>query len=255
MSALTLSVIMPCFNEELAVRLSIERTFKAFKKYHLDGEIIVIDDGSIDETSNIVRSLQQKYSNLVLLRNDTNQGIGYSFFKGVANSSKELITMFPGDNESNPIDSLLYIHLMNSVDILVPFIRNVEVRSVYRRLISSCFRFIVNLSFGMNLNYTNGTVIYRRCILSQIKPISKGFFYQAEILVQLIRTGYLYAETPHFLEVRTGGVTKAVSLKSLKNVLFSFLTLFYKVHIQRSLGNTDIGLHPESITYFRINNV
>ena len=246
---------MPCFNEEIAVRFSIDRTFEAFKKYNLDGEIIVIDDGSFDETSNIVKSLQQKYSNLILLRNDFNHGIGYSFFKGVENSTKELITMFPGDNESNPIDSLLYIDLMKSVDILVPFIRNVEVRSIYRRLISSCFRFIVNLSFGMNLNYTNGTVIYRKCILAQIRPISKGFFYQAEILVQLVRMGYLYAETPHFLEVRTGGVTKAVSLKSLKNVLLSFLTLFYKVHIQRSLGNTDISLNPKSITYIRTKNV
>jgi len=143
---------------------------------------------------------------------------------------------------------------MNSVDILVPFIRNVEVRSLYRRLISSCFRFIVNVSFGMNLNYTNGTVIYRKCVMSQIKPISKGFFYQAEILIQLIRAGYLYAETPHFLEVRSGGVTKAVTLKSFKNVLLSFLALFFKVHIQRSLGNTDIKIHPKSITFLRIKN-
>ncbi|MDY0084177.1 MAG: hypothetical protein RBR74_13415, partial [Ignavibacteriaceae bacterium] len=67
------------------------------------------------------------------------------------------------------------------------------------------YRFIINLSFGTNVNYTNGTVFYHRSILKGYNLESYGFFYQANIVIKLIRQGYLYAEVPNFLSVRASG--------------------------------------------------
>ena len=120
---------------------------------------------------------------------------------------------FQGDNENNPEDSLNFIDLMKKVDILVPFIYNLDARSIFRRIISSVYRFIINMSFGINLNYTNGTVFYKRVIFKDIKLKSFGFFYQAELLIKLIRIGYLYAEVPNFLAVRLAGKIKSNFIK------------------------------------------
>jgi hypothetical protein len=160
--------------------------------------------------------------------------------------------MFPGDNENDPDDALTYFHLAEQVDIIVPFIYNIEIRSRFRRVVSSLYRFIINVSFGMNLNYTNGTVIYNCAILEDIHLESKGFFYQAELLIKLIRRGYLYAETPHFLADRRSGKTKALTLRSMRDVMAAYLRLAFEVHILRSSGAAGLPLHQASATYRRL---
>jgi hypothetical protein len=144
---------------------------------------------------------------------------------------------------------------LNHVDIIVPFFYNVEVRDRVRRLFSSMYRFIINMSFGINLNYTNGTVFYRRCILQDIELKSTGFFYQAELLIKLIRKGYLFAEVPNFLLTRRGGTSKATTLKSLWRVIRDYLSLAYQIHIRRIESKKDYcKLNPKSVTYLEINN-
>lgn len=248
----SISIIMPCLNEQENILKSVERTIEALDLYGLDGELIVVNDGSTDLTSKIVKEYSRYDSRVKVIDNDRNLGIGASFFVGLDNATKELVTMFPGDNENDPIDALMYLDIMKYVDILIPFIHNIEVRSKFRRVISSIYRFLINISFGLNLNYTNGTVIYRRNILSQITPVSTGFFYQAEILIRLIRSGYVYAETPHFLNKRSSGKTKAISIKSLLNVCKSFLKLFYQTHVLRSIGSTTSYIVENTSTFNRL---
>lgn len=250
----SISIVMPCLNEEANIADSVKNTLIAFDRHGIDGEIIIIDDGSVDDTYNISKQLTQADSRVSLIRNQRNLGIGASFLVGIRAAKNDLVSMFPGDNENDAYDALRYISIMDSVDILVPFVQNVEVRSRFRRVVSSLYRLIINISFGMNLNYTNGTVIYNRKILGHLNDISSGFFYQAEILIRLIRIGYLYAETPHLLNTRNSGKTKAITLRSFLNVSISYLRLFAYVHVSRSIGRTDLPIIKETATYRRICN-
>lgn len=248
----TLSVIMPCLNEEENVASAIQRALDAFGRHGIDGEIIVINDGSGDGTAGVVRNLSERHSNIRLIEHTQPKGIGVSFWDGVRNARNDFVTMFPGDDENDPDDALLHYYLTRDVDIIVPFIHNVEVRSIIRRVISSLYRFIINMSFGMNLNYTNGTVIYNRAILNGVQLKSSGFLYQAELLIKLIRAGYLYAETPHFLERRGSGKTKALTIKSFLQVTRGYLRLIWEIHVLRRTGFSDVPINPRSATYRRM---
>ncbi len=250
----TLSVVMPCLNEQDNVSSAIRRTLAAFDRHGIEGEIVVINDGSTDGTAGAVRALTGRYPNVRLIEHARPMGIGASFWDGVRNARNDFVTMFPGDDENDPDDALLYHYLTRDVDIIVPFIHNVEVRSSWRRLISSLYRFVINISFGTNLNYTNGTVVYNRAILESVKLKSSGFFYQAELLIKLIRAGYLYAETPHFLSRRSSGKTKALTFKSFLKVTRSYLSLIWEVHVMRSSGFADMPIDPRSATYRRKSN-
>ncbi len=230
---MTLSVIMPALNEERNIKDSITSTLNAFKKHAIMGDIIIINDGSRDNTGKIVEKIMAKNKLIRLINHEKPKGIGYSFLDGVKNSNKDIVVMFPGDNENDPDDTLNFIDLMEKVDVLVPFIHNVEVRNRTRRTISSLYRFIINMSFGISLNYTNGTVFYRKCIFDNIELKSFGFFYQAELLIKLIRKGYLFAEVPNFLNKRSSEKSKAITLKSLFKVIKSYLHLVYEIHIRR----------------------
>lgn len=228
----TLSIIMPALNEENNIEAAIYSTLNAFEKHGIDGEVIVINDGSTDNTGSIVESIIEKINNVKLINHDKPKGIGFSFWDGVKHSDKDIVAMFPGDNENNPDDAFEFLGLMDNVDIIVPFVHNVEVREKIRRLISSLYRFIVNMSFGININYFNGTVFYRRVILKDIELSNFGFFYQAEILIKLIRKGYLFAETPTFLGIRKNGDSKALTIKSLIQVIKGYLRLAFDIHIR-----------------------
>jgi dolichol-phosphate mannosyltransferase len=252
---LTLSIIMPALNEEDNIGEAVKTAFQSLKKREIDGEVIVVDDGSSDNTHSIVVEMMKKYDHLKMITHQRPMGLGYSFFDGIKNSDKDIVVLLPGDNEVDPDYTLSYFALLNQVDIIVPFFYNVEVRDRVRRLISSTYRFIINMSFGINLNYTNGTVFYRRCILQDIELKSTGFFYQAELLIKLIRKGYLFAEVPNFLLTRMGGTSKATTLKSLWRVIRDYLSLVYQIHIRRIENKKDYNrLNPKSVTYLEVNN-
>ncbi len=251
----TLTVVMPALNEEANIAAAIESTLRAFDHHGIAGELIVVNDGSRDRTPELVKLYMAREPRIRLIEHDTPKGIGASFWDGVRAARHQFVTMFPGDNENDPVDALTYFHLTRDVDIIVPFIHNVEIRSVTRRIVSSVYRFIINMSFGMNLNYTNGTVIYNTGVIRQITPRATGFFYQAEILVRLIRAGYLYAETPHFLSQRATGRTKALTLRSFIKVAREYLSLAWYIHVSRRYGETGNFIVPESATYRRLAQV
>jgi len=244
----SLSVIMPCLNEADNVADAIEQTLAAFDALEITAEIIVINDGSRDATPNIVKQLQQQDSRIQLLNHDKPQGIGASFKDGVEHAQYDFVTMIPGDNENDAEDVLRYYHLSRQVDIIVPFIMNLEIRSKSRRFISALYRYIINISFGMNLNYTNGTVIYNRAVLLDVKLKTTGFLYQAELLIKLIRMGYFYAETPHLLSKRVSGKTKAIRFSSLLNVIKGYLSLVWEIHFTHQAGRTEVILNQHSVS-------
>lgn len=248
----TLTVVMPSLNEEANITVAIEFTLRSFDHYGITGELIVVNDGSRDRTPELVKAYMARDPRIRLIEHDAPKGIGTSFWDGVRAARHQFVTMFPGDNENDPVDALTYFHLTRDVDIIVPFIHNVEIRSVARRVVSSIYRFIINMSFGMTLNYTNGTVIYNTSVIRQIAPRATGFFYQTEILVRLIRGGYLYAETPHFLSQRTAGHTKALTPRSFIKVTREYLGLVSSIHVLRRFGETGNPVVPESATYRRL---
>lgn len=248
----TLTVIMPCLNEEDNIAAAAHATLAAFEYYGINGQLVIVNDGSLDRTEEIACGLQQRDNRIKLINHPNSQGIGASFWDGVKHASGDFCTWIPGDNENVPEDVLRFFYMANDVDIVVPFICNAEVRSLSRRFISALFRLIVNISFGTNLNYTNGTVIYNTAILRDIELKTTGFFYQAEILIRLIRAGYLYAEVPQFLNSRAAGKTKALTLKSFIEVTKGYLRMVWEVHAMRRVNELGDDLNPKSASYRRI---
>lgn len=244
MSGPEISVIMPSLNEEKNLASAVRNVIAGFEAFGISGEIIVVNDGSSDSTDRIAEELAKTRPFVRVVHHESPQGIGASFWDGVQHAGGDTVVMIPGDGENDASETLRYMPVMQHVDILIPFVYNKEVRSRSRRLLSSLYRSIINLTFGMTLNYMNGTVIYRRSILTDITMRSTGFFYQTELLIKTIRRGYLFAEVPYALSTRAGGRSKATTLKSLMRVARNYLVLFFDL-----LGTPrDANVAPDSVT-------
>lgn len=227
-----ITVVMPALNEERNVESAVQETLAAFDRLKISGEIVLINDGSSDRTPDLVKELQTRHNNIQVIHHFKAMGIGFSFWEGAQKAQGEVVTMLPGDGENDPAEILRYLPLMQQVDIVIPFVYNQEVRGWQRRVVSVTYKAIINFSFGMLLNYMNGTVMYRRSVLHSLSLRSKGFFYQTELLIQAIRRDYLYAEVPYALKIRSSGKSKALTFKSLFKLSKDFLIIAYNVHIK-----------------------
>jgi len=243
-----ISVIIPALNEESNITSAINNTLIAFDDYGLKGEIIVVNDGSTDRTRSLI---EEKISGDTrgttrLINHVRKKGIGASFWEGAEIARGEIVTMFPGDNENDPWETLRYTDLLKHVDMVIPFVFNKEVRSIFRNILSYLYRVIVNTTFRVNFNYTNGTVMYRRSLFLDLDYKSSGFFFQTEILIKLTKRGYLFAEVPYRLGLRPEGISKAVSFPSFLKVIRGYISLVRDMYFSKNANNSKGSFSDDS---------
>lgn len=251
-----ITVIMPALNEENNIMAAIDNTLAAFADYHIDGEIIVVNDGSSDKTPMLVQEKMSKSptAQIKLVNHQKPLGIGASFWDGVTEAKGKIVTMFPGDNENDPWEIFRYFKLLEHVDIVIPFIFNREVRPIFRNALSFVYRFIINTTFHVNFNYTNGTVLYRKSVLNELDHRSDSFFFQTDILVRTVKKGYLFAEVPYRLGLRKEGISKAISFSSLRRVMGGYLRLVKDYYFLKKDKGKMNSFTSDSLTAARRNN-
>lgn len=245
-----LSVIMPALNEEKNIAAAVKNTLMAFSKFNINGEIIVVNDGSTDKTENIVNNIINKERRVRVLKHGDPKGIGASFWEGVDNAKGDIIVMLPGDNENDPLEILRYYRMLEHVDIVIPFVYNKRVRSLFRNILSYLYRFIINTTFLVNFNYTNGTILYRKSMLKELDYRSNSFFFQTDILIRTVKKGYLFAEVPYRIDLRKEGISKAVTFPSLLKVMRGYLRLVRDQYFRHN-HKDNISFTQDSLTAVR----
>lgn len=245
-----LSVIMPALNEEKNISLAVNNTLNVLDTFNIKGEIIVINDGSSDKTGQLVNELIREDSRVRVITHAKPKGVGASFWDGVDEAGGDTVVLIPGDNENNPWEIFRYYELLQHVDMVIPFIFNKEVRPIFRNILSYVYRFIINSTFLVNFNYTNGTALYRKSILEELTHRSSGFFFQTDILIRTVKKGYLFAEVPYRLGLRKEGISKAVSFPSLFQVINGYLRLAGDYYFKRD-KNKKVSFSADSLTAVR----
>lgn len=253
MTKFFISVIMPVLNEKESVIASINNTLVAFDDLGIKGEVIVVNDGSTDNTPKLIEQKIGENDRIRMISHKKPEGIGSSFWDGVDNARFDIVTILPGDNENDPWETLRYINLLEHVDIVVPFAYNKNIRSLLRNVLSFLYLFIVNTTFMTDFKYTNSTVIYRKSILKQLKHRSYSFFYQADILIRTAKEGYLSIEVPYRLGLREAGKSKLVSFSSLWKGAKEYLRLVKDIYLSRVKKLNKEDFCPDSSTAKRYN--
>lgn len=223
-----ISIIMPAKNEEKLISLAIDNVVLALDSLRLNGEIIVVNDGSEDGTHDIVIQKQKHYSNIKIINNDVSLGIGGAFLKGVEEACEDFVVLIPGDNENDAFSILEIFKDINGCnDLLIPYVVNIEERSVLRRILSKLYTSILNLTFNLNLRYYNGTAIYRKSVFENLEISSKGFFFSAEIILRSLKNKYTYREIPVKLNAKESRKSEALKINSIKKVIVDYFRIAY----------------------------
>jgi glycosyltransferase involved in cell wall biosynthesis len=236
---------MPALNEEEALAASVENVLAGFSRFLINGELIIVDDGSSDRTGEIAECLAAKHDVIKVVHHAVPEGIGSAYRDGVKIASGDMVVYIPGDGENDAAEIFRYISLMDKVDIVIPYTTNNHTRPWHRRCLSSLYHLIMSRTFAVSVKYMNGNIIYRRAILEGVTCKSSGFFSQAEMLINVLRHGYRYAEVPYQNRVRLGGQSKSISLSEIAATVIGYAGMVRDYYFSRKDFSR---LSPESVT-------
>ena len=219
MSAPLLSILVPALNEERRIADSVGEALKAADQLDIRCEVIVVDDGSTDRTSQVALRLAERDPRIRLVSNARNLGLGGAYKEGLAVARGTYITWVPGD-ASHPADGLLSAYRsIGQADIIIPKPVNPQARSYSRRMISSLYTTLVNLITGLKVPYYNGLSIHRVDLLRGARFSTNNFGFQAEAITRLVFRGATYKVVDTYITERQVGRTKAFRIKNVLSVV------------------------------------
>ncbi|HQB44352.1 MAG TPA: glycosyltransferase family 2 protein, partial [Polyangiaceae bacterium] len=169
---LVLSVIAPCFNEEFNVPALVERVLRVFDRGDLQGELILIDDGSSDGTRRVIEEQQSQHPDRVVGRfHARNSGIAASWKTGVAVSRGAYVCIIDSDLQYQPEDILRLFRTLieTSVDIVQGWRSAVGRERGTRYHLSRGLNTILNSAFDMSLrDNKSGFVVCTREVMQDL---------------------------------------------------------------------------------------
>lgn len=211
-----LSIIIPMFNEAENVEKTVQRVEEALRPLPGSYEIIAVDDGSLDNTLEVLKSIESNNEKLKVVSYSKNIGRGMALRKGFQASRGEIVISIDADLSYDPRYILDFFKILNTepdIDFLLasPYMPGGSVKNVpFRRLwISKLGNKILRFSMP-NRIYTSTGIFraYRRKVLESLELESDGKEIHLEILSKAIALGYRVKEIPAVLTSREKGESK-----------------------------------------------
>lgn len=213
-----ISVVLPVFNEEENIEnvlCSIDRAIKAvFHAY----EIIIVNDGSTDNTPLIIERLKREYSNLKVISFEHNRGYGSALREGFSMAAFDHIFYTDSDGQFDVSEISKILPLIDKCDVVAGFRLNRK-DSTFRVFSSRVYNKLVTALFGLKVRDVNCSFkLFKREIIDKVHLYSIGFSIDAELLWKAKTNGYKICETgvSHF--AREKGESKVRITDTLRTV-------------------------------------
>lgn len=248
MQSPVISVIIPAFNEEITIGYVIQSTISTLDSINVPYEIIVIDDGSSDNTRRIATAKHK----VTVLSNGKNRGKGYALRKGFRYAQGDIVVTVDADaaHMLKEIPDLIY-PLFNGVDIVAGsrFLGRGGNSSTSRLDWLGNFLFNTTIMILTGKHVTDsqtGFRAFKKEVLQKLNLASVGYEIETEITVKGLKNGFVYQEKPISCKKREYHISKLKilpdSIKILKTILKANFTIHHpfstRVHVRKliSLG-------------------
>ncbi|MCE9613317.1 MAG: glycosyltransferase family 2 protein [Lentisphaerae bacterium] len=214
-----LSVCVPALNEAPTLRESVDDLLQNLAPAVGRLEIIIVNDGSQDDTGRIAEALAAEHAGIRVLHHAQNMGFGATYRDALAAATGDFFTWFPSDHENLASELVQEVaHVAPGVIVMSQHV-DTDPRPLYRRLPSRLYTRSMNRIFGLQVRYYNGLTIYPTADLRAVRLVAQGFVMQAEAVVKVAKRGLRIVELEHPLGKRTSGRSALVSGRAFRQAL------------------------------------
>ncbi|PYX01317.1 MAG: glycosyl transferase [Acidobacteria bacterium] len=201
----TYSFVIPAYNESARIGATLERVLNYIGQQKTHTEIIVVNDGSRDNTAQIVRQFAQQYPALRLLENPGNRGKGYSVRNGMLHANGSIL-LFSDADLSSPIEEAqkLFAAITSGADVAigsrwVQSSLQTERQPLYRQLFGRIFNLMLRITLGLKFKDTQcGFKAFTRAAAQKIFPQQQieRWGFDPELLYLAKKFGFKVVEVP-----------------------------------------------------------
>lgn len=236
---MTLSIVFPSYNEAGVIGTTVRDAYAWMQKHSIQGEIIVVNDGSVDQTEAVLGALKKEIPCFVEVLHTVNQGYGAAIREGCDKANSDIIAFIDSDGQFQVSELEKFLPIFPKVD-LVSGIRVKRADAFIRSVNSNLFRMLIEVILGVRVKDLDcGMKAFKRSAWPSIRPVyATGAFFNAEMFFNLKKNRLTFAEMPiHHYPRTTGHPTGA----KLKVIVKAFRDLFRMLAHD---GNIRYALYP-----------
>jgi glycosyltransferase involved in cell wall biosynthesis len=181
------SVVVPALNEQETLQHIVEWTVSVLSDITDDYEVVIVDDGSTDQTGQIADSLAAQSSRIRVIHNAHPTGYGGALNTGLRAAAKELIGLITADGEFHPTDLPRFVEAIRDADVVTSVCPH-RPMPCYRKVLSWGWRACMALILGER-PVIEGTFMIRRSIFNSLNMECRSGMYVMEMLIKARRQG------------------------------------------------------------------
>lgn len=233
-----LSVFFPCYNEEKNIKNTVSKTIPILNKNIKNWEIILINDGSKDNTAKVLEQLKKEYpNNIKIITHNPNRGYGAALKSGLYNSKYNWIAFADSDGQFDFGEITKFIKLQNKTksDIVIGYYLSRQV-SKMTIITSKIWEIIVFILFGLKVTDIDcGFKLINKKVVETIPKLEaeRGAFISSEFLIKAKKAGFKISEIGVHHYPRTEGKATGRNIKVILKSFSDLFTLWYKINFKR----------------------
>ena len=196
-----LAVVLPAHNSAAIIEKSVTEVALYFESKNIHGQIIVVENGSSDNTWDVISSIDVSAFNVEIIRTQSEKGLGNAFRKGLSYVSKELVLLTADDLPFGFSDLESFFSSDTHPVIAVGSKAHAETigsRTLGRRIMSLIFRKLRHTILGINLGDTQGSIMGNSDVIREISRSTSqpGYLMTTELLTIASKRNFVIEEVP-----------------------------------------------------------
>ncbi|HLW66235.1 MAG TPA: glycosyltransferase, partial [Gemmataceae bacterium] len=222
----SLSLVIPAYNEEAGIARAVAEADEALQALAGDYEILVVDDGSCDQTFSIAQQQAQHFPKVRVLQHERNRGYGAALRSGFEAARFDRIAFTDADCQFDLRDLDKLVPLAEQAPIVVGYRQNRQ-DPWRRKFLSRGYNFLARRLLGTRVRDCDCALkVFRRDALAHLLPESANFFVNTEMLARARQQGFGVIEAPVRHRPRERGASK-VSLTDVPKTLATLLPFWW----------------------------
>ncbi len=222
-----LSVFLPCYNEAANLPKTAKNVLANLKRVAEKYELIIVNDGSKDNTEAVAKELASKNQNIKLVNHPVNRGYGAAFKSGLYAAKYSWISFIDADGQFDfgEIDEFIKAQERTGADLVIGYYRKRQV-PFFRKLNTFAWQVVVFLLFRLGVRDIDcGFKLISKKVVDKIEKLEseRGAFISSEFLIKAKKNGFKIVEIPvhHYPRLKGEGTGA-----NLNVIIKSFLDLF-----------------------------
>lgn len=229
-----LSIFFPFWNEEKNIEKVVENAIPIAREIAQEWEILMIDDGSSDQTNEKAKKLSRKYRNVRLVSHKPNRGYGAALKSGFINSKYKYIVFTDGDRQFDFSEIYKFVEEIKTADMVIGY-RKTRRDSFGRHVLMNMLKIWDFIFFRFYFRDIDcGFKMFRKSAVDEILPLrSEGAMITTEILAKAKKKNLKIKEVEVNHYPRKFGNQSGANIPVLIRAILESFILWFDIHNKR----------------------